>query len=195
MWAAAHTRLGRCPKPPAFHGAWGRWPQEAGGVRGAAPCRAKPRACLDRIGTRPSCRLLGSLATLVLGDRHLALRRIAPARRLEDAAFMLAAHNAGAGFFPRPCPFHRLAQLAFGMGSAARYESRKGRASSGLPGRMVAQIDTPAQFVRAVRQGTVDVEFVTQNDPSPLDRKWRRGPAIHERGRDLGHRVSCLPGQ
>ena len=37
LWAAAHTRLGRCPKPPSFHGVWGRWPQEAGGVRGATP--------------------------------------------------------------------------------------------------------------------------------------------------------------
>ncbi len=35
LWAATHARLGRCPKPPSFHGVWGRWPQEAG--RGAQP--------------------------------------------------------------------------------------------------------------------------------------------------------------
>ncbi len=40
LWAAAHTRLGRCPKPPSVHGVWGRGPQEAGGVWGATPLGA-----------------------------------------------------------------------------------------------------------------------------------------------------------
>ena len=37
LGAAAHTRLGRCPKPPSFHGVWGRWPQEESGAWGATP--------------------------------------------------------------------------------------------------------------------------------------------------------------
>ncbi len=78
---------GDAPNALLFYGVWGRWPQEAGGVRGATPRRAKPMARLDRTGTSVilNDRWFHPVSYPVLGSRSIS-RTIHCARRRSDLA-------------------------------------------------------------------------------------------------------------